>query len=180
MIVYYFNTISITHFFCCFNKHSKKEFMPKLKILRYYYILFFPQISSLKIDYFKVRPSNLNSVMKSIYNQYFDSCTLLSVNIWLKLLVPSLKEQMIKTPELITDVNFRESKNLFLLFLLFQGRPELTPTAIKAGKLLAHRLAGRSTELMNYHSVRPPTLNLHNLFPTFFQPFSICSAVQQD
>lgn len=68
-----------------------------------------------------------------------------------------------------TDVNFRESKNLFLSF---QGRPELTPTAIKAGKLLAHRLAGRSTELMNYHSVRPPRWTC----ATFFS----CSAVQQD
>lgn len=35
-----------------------------------------------------------------------------------------------------------------------QGRPELTPTAIKAGKLLARRLAGHSTELMNYDNVR--------------------------
>ncbi|KAM6965580.1 thioredoxin reductase 2, tandem duplicate 2 [Aplochiton taeniatus] len=34
-----------------------------------------------------------------------------------------------------------------------EGRPELTPTAIKAGKLLARRLAGRSTELMNYDNV---------------------------
>ncbi|GLD61675.1 thioredoxin reductase 2, mitochondrial, partial [Lates japonicus] len=33
------------------------------------------------------------------------------------------------------------------------GRPELTPTAIKAGKLLARRLAGQSTELMNYDNV---------------------------
>lgn len=60
---------------------------------------------------------------------------------------------MIKTPELIIDVNSRESKNLFLSL---QGRPELTPTAIKAGKLLAHRLAGGSTKLMDYHTVRPP------------------------
>ncbi|KTF91690.1 hypothetical protein cypCar_00040825 [Cyprinus carpio] len=34
-----------------------------------------------------------------------------------------------------------------------QGRPELTPTAIKAGRLLARRLVGRSTELMNYENV---------------------------
>ncbi|KAL4636054.1 thioredoxin reductase 2, mitochondrial, partial [Arapaima gigas] len=34
-----------------------------------------------------------------------------------------------------------------------EGRPELTPTAIKAGKLLARRLAGVSSELMNYRSV---------------------------
>ncbi|XP_076125931.1 thioredoxin reductase 2, tandem duplicate 2 [Alosa pseudoharengus] len=33
------------------------------------------------------------------------------------------------------------------------GRPELTPTAIQAGKLLARRLAAASKELMNYHNV---------------------------
>uniref|UniRef100_A0A3Q3M031 Pyridine nucleotide-disulphide oxidoreductase dimerisation domain-containing protein n=1 Tax=Labrus bergylta TaxID=56723 RepID=A0A3Q3M031_9LABR len=44
---------------------------------------------------------------------------------------------------------------ILLLFnrLFFQGRPELTPTAIKAGKLLARRLAGHSAELMNYDNV---------------------------
>ncbi|CAG09709.1 unnamed protein product, partial [Tetraodon nigroviridis] len=45
------------------------------------------------------------------------------------------------------------AKNVRIFFFSLQGRPELTPTAIKAGKLLAHRLAGRSTELMNYHNV---------------------------
>uniref|UniRef100_A0A4X2LFS6 thioredoxin-disulfide reductase (NADPH) n=2 Tax=Vombatus ursinus TaxID=29139 RepID=A0A4X2LFS6_VOMUR len=34
-----------------------------------------------------------------------------------------------------------------------EGRPELTPTAIMAGKLLARRLFGRSTELMDYDNV---------------------------
>ncbi|XP_043924633.1 thioredoxin reductase 2, mitochondrial [Protopterus annectens] len=34
-----------------------------------------------------------------------------------------------------------------------EGRPELTPTAIKAGKLLAHRLFSGSTELMDYDNV---------------------------
>ncbi|XP_036383029.1 thioredoxin reductase 2, tandem duplicate 2 [Megalops cyprinoides] len=34
-----------------------------------------------------------------------------------------------------------------------EGRPELTPTAIKAGKLLARRLFSASRELMNYDSV---------------------------
>lgn len=36
---------------------------------------------------------------------------------------------------------------------VLQGRPELTPTAIRAGKLLARRLVGQSTELMNYDNV---------------------------
>ncbi|KAM9742927.1 thioredoxin reductase 2, tandem duplicate 2 [Menidia menidia] len=43
--------------------------------------------------------------------------------------------------------------NIFAFGDIGEGRPELTPTAIKAGKLLAHRLAGRSTELMNYDNV---------------------------
>uniref|UniRef100_H2UF27 thioredoxin-disulfide reductase (NADPH) n=1 Tax=Takifugu rubripes TaxID=31033 RepID=H2UF27_TAKRU len=43
--------------------------------------------------------------------------------------------------------------NIYAFGDIAEGRPELTPTAIKAGKLLAHRLAGRSSELMNYHSV---------------------------
>lgn len=34
-----------------------------------------------------------------------------------------------------------------------QGRPELTPTAIAAGKLLAQRLFGQSSELMDYDNV---------------------------
>lgn len=38
--------------------------------------------------------------------------------------------------------------------VLFQGRPELTPTAIKAGRLLARRLVGHSNQLMNYENVR--------------------------
>ncbi|XP_046871902.1 thioredoxin reductase 2, tandem duplicate 2 [Hypomesus transpacificus] len=34
-----------------------------------------------------------------------------------------------------------------------QGRPELTPTAIRAGRLLARRLAGQTAQLMNYDNV---------------------------
>uniref|UniRef100_A0A669E123 Thioredoxin reductase 2 n=1 Tax=Oreochromis niloticus TaxID=8128 RepID=A0A669E123_ORENI len=43
--------------------------------------------------------------------------------------------------------------NIYAFGDIGEGRPELTPTAIKAGKLLAHRLAGQSTELMNYDNV---------------------------
>ena len=39
------------------------------------------------------------------------------------------------------------------IVLPFQGRWELTPVAIKAGKLLARRLFGGSTQLMNYDMV---------------------------
>ena len=45
--------------------------------------------------------------------------------------------------------------------LLVQGRWELTPVAIKAGKLLARRLFGGSTQLMNYDMVSTDTLCMH-------------------
>ncbi|KAM9394382.1 thioredoxin reductase 2, tandem duplicate 2 [Pholidichthys leucotaenia] len=43
--------------------------------------------------------------------------------------------------------------NIYAFGDIGEGRPELTPTAIKAGKLLARRLAGQSSELMNYDNV---------------------------
>ncbi|XP_061622561.1 thioredoxin reductase 2, tandem duplicate 2 [Phyllopteryx taeniolatus] len=43
--------------------------------------------------------------------------------------------------------------NIYAFGDIGQGRPELTPTAIKAGKLLARRLAGHSREIMNYDNV---------------------------
>uniref|UniRef100_A0A671YLU1 thioredoxin-disulfide reductase (NADPH) n=1 Tax=Sparus aurata TaxID=8175 RepID=A0A671YLU1_SPAAU len=43
--------------------------------------------------------------------------------------------------------------NIYAFGDIGEGRPELTPTAIKAGKLLARRLARHSAELMNYDSV---------------------------
>uniref|UniRef100_A0A8C5HDQ2 Thioredoxin-disulfide reductase n=1 Tax=Gouania willdenowi TaxID=441366 RepID=A0A8C5HDQ2_GOUWI len=43
--------------------------------------------------------------------------------------------------------------NIYAFGDIGEGRPELTPTAVKAGKLLARRLAGHSTELMNYDNV---------------------------
>uniref|UniRef100_A0A1A7WY60 thioredoxin-disulfide reductase (NADPH) n=1 Tax=Iconisemion striatum TaxID=60296 RepID=A0A1A7WY60_9TELE len=43
--------------------------------------------------------------------------------------------------------------NVHALGDISEGRPELTPTAIKAGKLLARRLAGQSSDLMNYDDV---------------------------
>ncbi|KAG8597326.1 hypothetical protein GDO81_002249 [Engystomops pustulosus] len=43
--------------------------------------------------------------------------------------------------------------NIFAIGDIAEGRPELTPTAIAAGKLLARRLFSNSTELMDYDSV---------------------------
>ena len=39
------------------------------------------------------------------------------------------------------------------LYSSSQDRPELTPVAIRAGKLLAHRLYGGSDEHMDYDKV---------------------------
>ncbi|XP_035641901.1 thioredoxin reductase 2, mitochondrial-like [Oncorhynchus keta] len=43
--------------------------------------------------------------------------------------------------------------NIYAFGDIGEGRPELTPTAIKAGKLLARRLVGQTNELMNYDNV---------------------------
>ncbi|XP_076007112.1 thioredoxin reductase 2, tandem duplicate 2 [Genypterus blacodes] len=43
--------------------------------------------------------------------------------------------------------------NIYAFGDIGEGRPELTPTAIQAGKLLARRLAGQGDELMNYDNV---------------------------
>ncbi|XP_020783907.1 thioredoxin reductase 2, tandem duplicate 2 [Boleophthalmus pectinirostris] len=43
--------------------------------------------------------------------------------------------------------------NIYAFGDIGEGRPELTPTAINAGRLLARRLAGQSAQLMNYDNV---------------------------
>ncbi|XP_013921749.1 PREDICTED: thioredoxin reductase 2, mitochondrial-like [Thamnophis sirtalis] len=43
--------------------------------------------------------------------------------------------------------------HIFAIGDITEGRPELTPTAIASGKLLAQRLFGLSTELMDYDNV---------------------------
>ncbi|XP_061841908.1 thioredoxin reductase 2, mitochondrial-like [Nerophis lumbriciformis] len=59
-----------------------------------------------------------------------------------------------KTGKIIVGVDESTTvPSIFALGDISQGRPELTPTAIKAGKLLARRLADQNTELMNYDNV---------------------------
>ncbi|KAM4809708.1 thioredoxin reductase 2, mitochondrial [Rhinophrynus dorsalis] len=43
--------------------------------------------------------------------------------------------------------------HIFAIGDITEGRPELTPTAVAAGKLLAHRLFNNSAELMDYDNV---------------------------
>ncbi|XP_048467709.1 thioredoxin reductase 2, tandem duplicate 2 [Rhincodon typus] len=59
-----------------------------------------------------------------------------------------------ETGKIIVGANEETSaSHIYAIGDLAEGRPELTPTAIKAGKLLAHRLFGNSTELMDYDNV---------------------------
>ncbi|XP_061672526.1 thioredoxin reductase 2, tandem duplicate 2 isoform X2 [Syngnathoides biaculeatus] len=59
-----------------------------------------------------------------------------------------------ETGKIIVGVDESTSvPNIYAFGDIGQGRPELTPTAIKAGKLLARRLAGHSREIMNYDNV---------------------------
>ena len=63
----------------------------------------------------------------------------------------------------------------------FQGRWELTPVAIRAGKLLAHRLFGSSHELMNYdlvHGTKSSILHYSLIvWPTSFELFLTARAL---
>ncbi|KAG9334370.1 hypothetical protein JZ751_008189 [Albula glossodonta] len=59
--------------------------------------------------------------------------------------------------------------NVFAIGDIAEGRPELTPVAIKAGKLLARRLFSPSTELMNYDNSQqciPVLIHLQQQVPT--------------
>ncbi|KAJ8263441.1 hypothetical protein COCON_G00158980 [Conger conger] len=54
---------------------------------------------------------------------------------------------------IVADNEASSVPNIYAIGDIGEGRPELTPVAIKAGKLLARRLAGASTELMNYDKI---------------------------
>ncbi|XP_039627444.1 thioredoxin reductase 2, tandem duplicate 2 isoform X1 [Polypterus senegalus] len=59
-----------------------------------------------------------------------------------------------KTGKVIVAANDATSvPHIYAIGDIAEGRPELTPSAIKAGKLLARRLFNSSTELMNYDNV---------------------------
>ncbi|NXK85864.1 TRXR2 reductase, partial [Formicarius rufipectus] len=59
-----------------------------------------------------------------------------------------------ETGKIIVDASEATSvPHIYAIGDITEGRPELTPTAIAAGKLLAHRLFGQSSELMDYDNV---------------------------
>lgn len=53
----------------------------------------------------------------------------------------------------VGDGEETSAHHIYAIGDIAEGRPELTPSAIKAGKLLAHRLFGKSTQLMDYDNV---------------------------
>jgi thioredoxin reductase (NADPH) len=58
------------------------------------------------------------------------------------------------TGKIFVDQNERTSvPNIFAVGDVVQGKQELTPVAVKAGELLAKRLFGNSTQLMDYQMV---------------------------
>ncbi|NXK40450.1 TRXR2 reductase, partial [Piprites chloris] len=59
-----------------------------------------------------------------------------------------------ETGKIIVDASEATSvPHIYAIGDITEGRPELTPTAIAAGKLLARRLFGQSAELMDYDTV---------------------------
>lgn len=59
-----------------------------------------------------------------------------------------------KNKKIVVDKNEQSSvSNVYAIGDVIDGKPELTPVAIHAGKLLARRLAGVSSEYMDYNSV---------------------------
>ncbi|XP_066465680.1 thioredoxin reductase 2, mitochondrial isoform X2 [Tiliqua scincoides] len=71
----------------------------------------------------------------------------------LKLEIPGVKTNA-TTGKIVVDAGEATSvPHIYAIGDITEGRPELTPTAIAAGKLLAQRLFGQSTELMDYDNV---------------------------
>lgn len=54
---------------------------------------------------------------------------------------------------LTTDDDKSSIDNIFAIGDVAEGRPELTPPAIMAGRMLARRLFGKKTQLMDYNNI---------------------------
>jgi pyruvate/2-oxoglutarate dehydrogenase complex dihydrolipoamide dehydrogenase (E3) component len=54
---------------------------------------------------------------------------------------------------IVDDAEQSSIPNIYSIGDCAEGRPELTPPAVMAGKLLANRLYGNSKQLMNYNNV---------------------------
>ena len=93
---------------------------------------------------------------KNIHSEEFDTVILAvgrmadSVNIGLdKIGVKLAKNGKV----IITDDEKSSVDNIYAIGDCAEGRPELTPPAVMAGKLLAGRLFGNSTSLMDYKNI---------------------------
>jgi thioredoxin reductase (NADPH) len=66
----------------------------------------------------------------------------------------SLGVKLAKNGKLVTNEAEQSNiENIFAIGDCAEGRPELTPPAIIAGKYLSRRLFGGSTKLMDYHNI---------------------------
>ena len=62
--------------------------------------------------------------------------------------------QLAKSGKIIVDKFDRTNiENIFAIGDISEGRPELAPPAIKAGKLLAQRLFGGASDIVNYENI---------------------------
>ena len=93
---------------------------------------------------------------KNLHTEEFDTVVLAigrfadSVNIGLQ----NIGVKLAKNGKVITTDDEKSSvENIYAIGDCAEGRPELTPPAIMAGKLLAARLFGNSTVLMDYRNI---------------------------
>uniref|UniRef100_A0A1A9WL68 thioredoxin-disulfide reductase (NADPH) n=1 Tax=Glossina brevipalpis TaxID=37001 RepID=A0A1A9WL68_9MUSC len=67
--------------------------------------------------------------------------------------LPSVGIELENDKILVNDAEQTNVSNIYAVGDITYGRPELTPVAIHAGRLLARRLFGNSTQLMDYCNV---------------------------
>ena len=71
-----------------------------------------------------------------------------------KINISSTGVNLAKSGKIVVDQFDKTNiENIFAIGDISEGRPELAPPAIKAGKLLAHRLFGGKTQTVNYDNI---------------------------
>jgi pyruvate/2-oxoglutarate dehydrogenase complex dihydrolipoamide dehydrogenase (E3) component len=109
-----------------------------------------------KTDNNKINVEYRNEELGKTYTEEFDT-VLLAIGRSAVTTSLGLKEigvQLAKNNKIVVDENEQSSvPNIYSLGDCAEGRPELTPPAIMAGRLLARRLYGNSKQLMNYTNI---------------------------